>query len=364
MGNRPSPLDHASRRGHRRVPRYLFIILLLLDFALPSCGPTVRGPESSRLLIGTEGLILLDKPVGGIVAYELPARREIQIRKSSGDVLVWAVGGPDTAGHIVYAVNCERDAECQLRVRDMWTGEDSLLREWKNRNAAYALGHGGLSLSPTSNVVAVVSDEPGDAAEDYREYWRNETLSLISIPSGERKLPGIRAYAGGLSWGPASLQLAYVELRDWFSPTEEGIDIGLKGGFTEWGKLPVIRVLDVASGTTRPICIGYEPAISPSGDFLLARDGENHWRRVNIRTRKGGPVNMPGNSGCVVSMLSDDLVLYCGYITAGQPRGFTKYGSFRGPLPLETLKICDLRSGAFQTVLKGIDPRASISYGR
>jgi len=68
--------------------------------------------------------------------------------------------------------------------------------------------------------------------------------------------------------------------------------------------------------------------------------------------------------GRVIALLEDDLVLYWSLPTAGAPARFTKNNSpLVGPKPMPTIKLAEIRSQRFQTVLPYIDPRDRLSFG-
>src|SRR5262249_40101791 len=141
-----------------------------------------------------------------------------------------------------------------------------------------------------------------------------------------------------------------------------GLESGLLKHFGQWDSLPVVFALDINTRRQTPICIGYSPSISPSGEMLLVRDLDNNWRRIELGTLRGEDVRLPGNSGGVIEFLTDDLVLYWIYPTEGAALKMTENNSpLRGAKPMESLKVGQLRTGRFQTVAPYVDPRRRVS---
>lgn len=97
---------------------------------------------------------------------------------------------------------------------------------------------------------------------------------------------------------------------------------------------------------------------------LLVRDSDNRWRQVEVETGRSRPVAWPGDAGGAIALTGDGLVAYWGLPTSGSPPDFTRgYSTAVGPRPMKTVKVAELSTGRFETILPSVDPRRELSFG-
>ena len=85
---------------------------------------------------------------------------------------------------------------------------------------------------------------------------------------------------------------------------------------------------------------------------------------VDVEAGRSEPARWPGDSGSPLALTADGLVLYWGLPTEGAPPEFTRvYSSAVGPRTMKTLKVADLSSQRFETILPSVDPRRNVSFG-
>lgn len=168
----------------------------------------------------------------------------------------------------------------------------------------------------------------------------------------------------GLSWFPDGRRLAYTALfaREVMQPLPLEPD-GFGSGNEIWPQIPVTCILDTESNLTERLHPGWQPIVSTDGKVILVSDFEYRWRLVDLATRASRPVKAPGQWGWPVALIDSRWVLYPGYPTIGTPIRVTKYNSpLSGPKLMMTLKLADLETGEFQTVMPYFDTRDPICF--
>jgi hypothetical protein len=74
---------------------------------------------------------------------------------------------------------------------------------------------------------------------------------------------------------------------------------------------------------------------------------------------------MRGLTGFPISFVDINKILAFSLPTKGGPAKWTKNNSpLVGTKPMIAIKIFDLKTGEFQTVLKSVDPRDKVSFGK
>ena len=76
-------------------------------------------------------------------------------------------------------------------------------------------------------------------------------------------------------------------------------------------------------------------------------------------------VRWPGDAQGTIGAPSQKLVLYWGWPTDGTAIEYTEhYSPLGGPKPMLTIKVAEVNSAKFCTVVPYLDPRAQVSFGR
>jgi hypothetical protein len=230
-----------------------------------------------------------------------------------------------------------------------------------------------LALSPTGGRVVFLSglfDKQMPGA-----LFNLGTLEFWDIAEKRRLDPRIKSVDQPMSWFPDGKKLTYVAFvaRKNVPATGVSIEDFGSGSYTgKWAELPAIHVLDLPSGETRFLSLGWHPVVSADGKSVFiggwVQDPANGlrmiWKRVDVATCTASDVTWPGDAGGLLASPADDFVLYWGLPTAGAKIERSPFGSFRKGTMLLTVKVADLKSGHFQTVVPAIDPRDAISFGR
>ena len=130
-------------------------------------------------------------------------------------------------------------------------------------------------------------------------------------------------------------------------------------------QVPVVHVMDTTTGRTEALHVGLGPVVSADGTRVLMRDFKRRWRMLDLDRQRSEPVSAPGRAWPgAIALYDGDLLLYWAWPTEGTELRWTRHNStLVGPKPMLTLKVADLRTGDFRTVVPYIDPRRDVSYG-
>ena len=186
-----------------------------------------------------------------------------------------------------------------------------------------------------------------------------------------------KAIDQGLAWSPDGSKLLFVDLVDDKTASKQ---ITRKFGtlFKNWKQIPAIFILDVEKNVKYFIHIGATPVFSTSGKSILSQDFERNIVKIDIDNKNATNVSIPGawgrysgggtvfalgGGGPVFALIYDNFVLYWGLPTKGSEIKRSPYGSFRAGLQMIPIKVAQINTDRFQTVLPHIDPRHSASFG-
>jgi len=194
------------------------------------------------------------------------------------------------------------------------------------------------------------------------------SLEVWDIAHNTGRKTRLRAKDDGISWFPDGRRLACVTLapraRAGNLPLEPD---GYGAEYTRWDRIPCVTIYDTETGESRVLHAGQDPLVSADGRSILALDREGHARRIDVASGDSIPVRLPGQRWSYEGSLlayRDGMALYWALPTEGTDVRYTKYNSpMVGPKEMLTIKIADLETGAFQTVVPYIDPRDRTTYG-
>ena len=137
---------------------------------------------------------------------------------------------------------------------------------------------------------------------------------------------------------------------------------GCNGKPTGQDAIPVVYVVDVRSGARRPLHVGTNPVVSTDGTAVLLECG------VAILVDTAGKnvrrVTLPGDLNRPLALLDGHMVVYWGLPTQGAPVVRSPFGSFGAGTQAVTIKVADLTTGRFQTIIPVIDPREFASFAQ
>lgn len=113
---------------------------------------------------------------------------------------------------------------------------------------------GSIAISPDSSRLAFSCNGGGDGP--YR-------LCIIALKSKEELYgPMLASREATISWAPDGQHVAFSSIAAYSDP-------------------PAISVFDVETGETRRIAHGYQPAWSPSGEWIAYRDVRGRWMTIH-----------------------------------------------------------------------------------
>jgi uncharacterized protein (TIGR03067 family) len=347
---------------------------------------TVPGPEDATLVKQLKGYFVQSNRVT-IEAVSLPdLGRGIVLPPRVADAddvaTVHALSGPDRDGWIAYIEGHEK--RHHLKIVQLDGSRDTIIfTRLGNASWASAIENGEIgehiALAPCGGRVAILT-QPRDKQMPWCLFSQG-TIEIWDINKKE-KLNVIKATAldASMSWFPDGKQLAYVAMVPVKKPPKTGVTITdlMNGDYTRgWDALPAIHVLDVESGRTRCLSLGWVPVVGFDGKSFLIGSSVSEldasgvtkytltgcpsvdeiWHRLDINTGKATRVTWPGGGSGAIAQPAGNLVLYMGCPTAGQRVKHSPYGSFKAGIQLQTIKVAVMDSTRFQTVVPDVDLR-------
>ena len=354
--------------------------IVLLTLCIVVVGPfgcvrpsirTVPGPENPALLSGLQGYIVIDRSNGGIVGEALPALQELVIRHTGPEIgAIHSVSGPDSLGRVAFIENHMIENRHLVKVMRIDGSGEELVVE-RSGDALWGKEIGDhLALAPTGGLVAFVTNLSRVKLRKPRAYFKRGRIAIWDVDTKEPLPTGTTALDDNLCWFPDGRRLVYVDLlsrdeavkvlRKHVDPTE---DYGTV--LIERKQVPVVHVMDTTTGRTEALHVGLGPVVSADGTRVLMRDFEGRWRMLDLNRHRSQPVSAPGRAWPgAIALFDASLVLYWAWPTDGTELRWTQNNSLCiGPKPMLTLKVADLRTGDFRTVVPYIDPRRDVSYG-
>lgn len=329
--------------------------------------PTVNGPETAHLVSGTHGYIIYDEAVGGIKAMALPSRKEITIREANkGYDPVHSLSGPDNSGRIVYIENHMGATSSwhALKIASINGGAHETIFTRPGDALWDDVVGDNIALSPVGGHVVFVGKMISEDVCKPDESLELGPLEIWDVDNKTKIDTNIIALNTGLSWFPDGEKLAYAKLVSRNDIPSNDPDASFLQSFGEWSKIPVVYIYDRKSGSDTFFHIGWHPIVSSDGKTVMVYDNNRKPALVDIDSKKVTSIDWHGRWGKVISFTGPNSILYMGLQTTGTAARLTKHNSpLVGPKHMLTIKIADLPTGAFQTVVDYIDSRIEISYG-
>ena len=320
-------------------------------WATPS--PTVPGPESPELLERVHGTVLVSgdwTPHDELDVYVLS--RGIH-RKIELDHDFFWFSNADEHGRFVY----------ERRIRSFWTHEErfelylaSIDGTPERRIRSTTAGLHRVALSRSGRHVAFV--EAGDTGN------RLHVLDLET--QKDRGYPG--PSSGALQWLDGERALVHsVSVRREDVPEDLRPCVPPIDALRPNGEVSVVQVFDLESGVDRPLCVGAEPTPIP-GRFEIAV-AELETGKVSVvdakdgrRIREWTPVpgwNRESYWDHLLGAFDSDLAMYVGLPTSGAEQRSYIPGNPLFREMMSTIKVADLSTGKFVTVVPHVRPLTS-----
>jgi hypothetical protein len=377
------------------------ILLACLAFAVSGClvsSKTTKAPAGQAdalqdvqgylVQIGdAKGSILGGRPQSGtrIVATSLPARMEKTIHTLQRGSITHNLSGPDESGRVVYledyffvpdaekrhllkCVSLKDDKETTIFTKPgsaMWATSAVQTRDGHGVIGTY------LALAPRGGNVALLSkinsrQMPGALLNEGRlEIWNLDKKKKVEIAE-------IKALNQPMAWFPDGNQLAYVKLTPIKQIPEKGSGSELLGSYAkrDWEDVPAIFLLDLKTGKSAFLAVGWQPAISPDGKTLIVT-GAKKLYSVDLATGKATDLNLPkvayrtwDPAPVVVGIAVDGTVFHRGLPLTGKRAKTTSGNSpLVGRKPMLTVRAANPATGKSVVVIPYFDPRHRISFG-
>ena len=334
-----------------------------------------------------KGSILGGRPKSGtrIVAISLPTRKEETIHTLQRGPITHNLSGPDESGRIAYledyffvpdaekrhllkCVNLEDDKETTI-----FTKPGSAM--WATSAVQTSDGHGVvgtyLALSPRGGKVALLSkinsrQMPGALLNEGRlEIWNLDKKEKV-------KMADVKALNQPMAWFPDGNRLAYVKLTPIKQIPEKGAGSELLGSYLDrkWEDAPAIFSLDLKTGKSAFLAVGWQPAISPDGKTMIVT-GSKKLYSVDLTTEKATDLDLPkvayrtwDPAPVVVGIAVDGTVFHRGLpLTGREARTTTGNSPLVGRKAMLTVRAANPATGKSAVVIPYFDPRHRISFG-
>lgn len=365
----------------------LYSYLLLWTFIISCSSPTtsdiqfVEGPEDDNVLKGAAGYIVTEETTflhpnklkRELISMSLPSLKKRVIQNRQGKGGVYTLVGPDESGRIVYAQDyffITKNKKHELRVTTLEGISDSVIFErpgdiiWENvigKNMALSSTGGKVAFVGKHYTIDIGSSNYGTNTP-FLEYG---PLEVWLIETRTPVITHAKALDMGMSWFNDGNRLAYVSLLPLAEVMVAHTQQVIEGGFKGWDRVPIVMIFDIINGTSQFLHVGWNPLVSPDGKAILLSGVNKQNKIVSVETKQSRPVSWPGDWGGAISFVGDDLILYFGLPTAGTDPQWTQRNSpLVGAKPMGTLKIANLNTGKFKTVLNYVDPRSVFSFGK
>jgi hypothetical protein len=200
-------------RGQVILRVFISLLLLAALSTLSACVgyesklPTVNGPERADLNLTSSGCVVMERPMGGIVATRLRDLKEIVVRQPERSrEIITDVAGPDTDGWIIFIEDHVDNHTFSIRAIEIdgsgerlrYTGAGDSL--WDNPISRPSLASKGGSIAfltqPVKQFARPVVSGP---------------IEIVDFQTRRLRNTGVLALNKGLSWFPDGKRIAYVQ---------------------------------------------------------------------------------------------------------------------------------------------------------
>ena len=370
------------------------ILLALLALAVPAMADELDRSTAGQITQGyfvqpgdAKGSILGGRPKSGtrIVAMSLPTRKEKTIHTLQRGPITHNLSGPDESGQVAYLEDYffVPDAEKRhlLKCVNLKDDKETIIftkpgaAMWATSAVQTGNGHGVigtyLALAPRGGKVALLSkiddrQMPGALLHEGRlEIWNLDQKKKVEITD-------IKALNQPMAWFPDGNRLAYVKLTPLKQIPEKGAGSELLGSYVDrkWEGVPAIFSLDLKTGKSAFLAVGWQPAISPDGKTLIVT-GSNKLYSVDLVTGKATDLDLPkvayrtwDPAPVVVGIAVDGTVFHRGLpLTGKEARTTTGNSPLVGRKAMLTVRAANPATGKSDVVIPYFDPRHRISFG-
>jgi len=336
---------------------FLIAIKLFFYFAEishPKEMPSVPGPENSSLIEKAKGVFIYEGNQGdGLEAVTLPDKKKYLLSYQGLPGSPYLVAGPDKEGRIAYFSYGEGSEFLEKyylilsslkgeKPEILYTREGDLPHTNRDLEESLALSHTG------GHLAFINEQEYYDKSND--SWHTHDTLEIWDINQKKMidSIEDVSPY--GFSWFPDGQKIAYAS---------DGINVYDLRTKKETQIVPPDK--------DRPD----NPIVRFDGKkIVFYRYYQEKSYEVDLDTKQEKEISLPGlwgygGASAYLGFAAPNLLAFRALPTQGDASsGWTTSNSpLTGAKPLTTIKLSNLDTGEFQTVVSGIDPRDPASYG-
>lgn len=324
----------------------------------PSVPPSM---EVSHLRPSVRGTFFFSEPGFKLTATSLTTGLTRLVLAPDRSRRVASVSGPDAEGTVAYLTLDKVGSETSLRTARLDGTQDRLLV----RRASTGSGWHPIALAPTGRRIACQAECSTVQMHAPKALLEEGVLEVWDTRSRQRSVPGARVLSMGMSWFPDGERLAVVRLvSSTEAPQLDEQPDGFGAEFRAWPTVPVVCIVDLRSGQSEMLHIGWLPVVSEDGACVLVEDFQQRLRRVDVKSRTSSVTTLPGKIGSVLSLQRDHLAVYWGLPTEEDPlRRAPMYSPVGGRPVLVSIRAAFLNSSQSQALVRHLDPRRPASVG-
>lgn len=315
--------------------------------------------QSSEVAIGGEnptlreriaGTIVMVKPRGGIVAVDVASLQIIWLRPANtGFSAINSLSEPDEDGRIAFVGDSgasERGYAVSLIGRE---AEKVLFKGPGDPLWDHAISP--ISLAPRGGRIAFVAQPLENEGRQFRPLVAGPLRVWDPANAMARDL-GITATGERPSWFPDGRRLVYVAK----AAAEQLPQV------TDQSE-PTVRLLDTNSGEESILAAGHLPIVASDGKTVLVTRGRSfELFLIDVATRSETKVPRVHGLGTPLALIDSRYLIYKGATSPGAPTGTTINNSpLVGPKQMLAIKLLDLQTKQFTTLIPLIDPRNSVT---
>ena len=348
-----------------------FKIAVLFQFVV-GLGLSGCSREPARFVEGSESVGLAQQATGclalkqgwdaaepaepRILAISFPGLKQSIVREG----WAWTLSGPNKQGRIAF-IEDNQDGYQIKTIRLDGTGEEMIFQKPGEPYDAR------LAISPTGDRIAFVGNDVH--SQNPGAYLTMGRLEIWDTVKKESRDTHITALSQPIYWSPDGRELAFVILANKkeipnnqsLPGSPEGTDEERKYG--AWDRYPAVHILNTETGEERFLCPGWHALFSSDWTSTLVRNGDDYLQ-VDMDTGQLTSFKLPITiQGSPQFLLSKDLIIFRGPPTAGAAPKWLKRGSFKVGTQMDAIKIGNIRTGQFQTIVSYADFRDALSYG-
>ena len=187
--------------------------------------------------------------------------------------------------------------------------------------------------------------------------WDLNNSETIKTP-----IVGLEDY---ITWFPNSEEVLFTSLSVRSKiPKGDSLPASPYGTSQEkWQQYPVAYIYNLKTRKVRMLYPGIDSHLSQDGKSVILLNGGT-WTLIDVMNLKPKQLNVPSDFWIEPRvLLNDQKCLYVGFPTKGAEIKRSKYGSFSCGSLMKALKIADLNTWEFQTIVPYFDDRDPISFG-